>query len=100
METSLTSALGTLRANERSLRELGVLHASVFGSVARGEATPESDLDVLVELDRSRPIGLFEYARLKLYIADLFGGSCDVVNRHTLKPFLRDNILTDAVDAF
>lgn len=100
MERTLTTAIATLRANETSLREFGVLHASIFGLVARGDAGAESDLDVLVELDRERPIGVFEYARLKLYVAGLFEGPCDVVNRRTLKPFLRDSILTDAVDAF
>jgi predicted nucleotidyltransferase len=82
------------------LRQLGVAHAAVFGSVARGEARKESDIDVLVELDESRPIGVFEYARLKLYIGQLFDGAGDVVNRRTLKPLLRGNILRDAIDAF
>ena len=72
----------------------------VFGSVARGEARPDSDVDVLVELDPRQPIGLFEYARLKLHIAHLLGGGVDVVNRKTLKPLLRDSILRDAVNAF
>jgi predicted nucleotidyltransferase len=45
-------------------------------------------------------LGLFEYARLKLYIAELLGGTVDVVNRKTLKPLLRDAILRDAVNAF
>jgi predicted nucleotidyltransferase len=45
-------------------------------------------------------MGLFEYARLKLYIAELLGGSADVVNRKTLKPLLKDEILRSAVHAF
>jgi predicted nucleotidyltransferase len=73
---------------------------SLFGSVARGEACAGSDIDVLVELDRERPMGIFEYARLKLYIGELLDGASDVVNRKTLKPLLRENILRDAVDAF
>jgi uncharacterized protein len=59
-----------------------------------------SDIDVLVDLDPQQPIGLFEYARIKLYIAELLGGSADVVNRKTLKPLLRDAILRDAMNAF
>jgi len=100
MGNSLTDVLRTLRAHEDDLRRMGVSHAAVFGSVARGEATTASDIDVLVELDRERPIGIFEYARLKLYIGDLLGGASDVVNRKTLKPLLRGNILREAVDAF
>jgi predicted nucleotidyltransferase len=96
----LETVLDTLRRSQPQLRELGVRHASVFGSVARGEARPDSDIDVLVDLDPDRPIGVFEYARLKLYIADLLGGASDVVNRKTVKPLLRDSILHDCVNAF
>jgi predicted nucleotidyltransferase len=45
-------------------------------------------------------MGIFEYARLKLYINQLLDGAGDVVNRRTLKPLLRDNILRDAIHAF
>jgi predicted nucleotidyltransferase len=72
----------------------------VFGSVARGEARAESDIDVLVDFDENRPMGIFEYTRKKLYINELLEGSSDVVNRRTLKPLLRANILRDAVHAF
>ena len=82
------------------MRRRGVSHAAVFGSVARGEAGAESDIDVLVELDESRPMGIFEYARLKLYINELLDGAGDVVNHRTLKPLLRDNIEHDAIHAF
>jgi predicted nucleotidyltransferase len=96
----LNSALEILRRHEGDLRRLGVSHAAVFGSVARGDANSRSDVDVLVDLDEDRPIGIFEYARLKLFINQLFEGSGDVVNRRTLKPLLRANILNDAVHAF
>ena len=98
--TELRGALETLQQHETELRRLGVRHASVFGSVARGEARPDSDIDVLVDLDPERPIGVFEYARLKLYIGELLGGAGDVVNRKTLKPLLRESILHDCVNAF
>src|SRR5580693_9147157 len=100
MVVALQDALELLRNHEADLRSLGVAHAAVFGSVARGEARSGSDIDVLVELDETHPIGVFEYARLKLYIGQLFDGSGDVVNRRTLKPLLRSNILHDAIDAF
>jgi predicted nucleotidyltransferase len=96
----LSGVLQTLRAHKGELRAMGVSHASVFGSAARGEARPNGDIDVLVDLDRERPLGIFEYARLKLYIGELFGSSADVVNRRRLKPLLRDSILRDSIDAF
>ena len=98
MTATLGQIVDTLRAHQGDLREMGVRHAAVFGSVARGEAHSGSDVDVLVELDPRRPMGLFEYARLKLYIGELIEGA-DVVNRKTLKPLLRESILRDAVNA-
>ena len=97
---SLNDVLRALRTHESELRRLGVCHAAVFGSVARGEATAGSDIDVLVDLDQDRPIGIFAYVRLKLYINEILDGAGDVVNRRTLKPLLRDNILRDAIHAF
>lgn len=100
MTPALQGFLQTLREHEAELRALGVRHASIFGSLARGDAREDSDVDVLVDLDRDRFMGLFEYSRLKLHIAELLGNSVDVVNRQTLKPLVKDNILRDAVDAF
>lgn len=90
MPAALEDVLSILRAHEPELRRMGVAHASVFGSVASGEARPGSDIDVLVVLDPDSPIGVFEYTRLKLYIAEILNGGADVVNRKTLKPLLRD----------
>ena len=100
MTAALSDVLQTLRTHQNELRLLGVSHAAVFGSVARGEASANSDIDVLVELDEDRSMGIFEYARLKLYINQLLDGAGDVVNRRTLKPLLRDNILRDSIHAF
>ena len=100
MGKDLHAVLGTLKAHEAQLRLRGVRHVAVFGSVARGQALPTSDLDVLVDLDPDSPIGVFEYARLKLYLNELFEGALDVVNRRKLKPLLQDAILREAVDAF
>jgi len=100
MTGTLDTILETLRAHEGELRRFGVSHAAVFGSVARGEANLDSDVDVLVELDQERPMGIFEYAKLKLYINDILNGVGDVVNRRTLKPLLRDSILRDAIHTF
>lgn len=100
MTGSLNEVLDTLRSHEQELRRIGVAHAAVFGSVARGDARTDSDIDVLVELDDAHPIGIFEYARLKLYINEILSGAGDVVNRRTLKPLLSETILRDAVNAF
>ena len=97
---TLDNVLDTLCTHETELRRLGVSHAAVFGSVARGESRADSDVDVLVELDQDRALGIFEYARLKIYINEILDGAGDVVNRRTLKPLLRDSVLRDAVHVF
>ncbi len=100
MAKSLAEALQILKDHQPELQRRGIKHAAVFGSVARGEAGGDSEIDILIDLDPARPMGLFEYTTLKLYVDALFGGVADVVNRKTLKPLLRDTIVREAVDAF
>ena len=64
-----------------------VLKAWLFGSYARGEETPESDVDILVEFDHSTPIGLFAYARMWRELQERLGLAVDLVEEGTLKPF-------------
>jgi uncharacterized protein len=100
MTMTLDRALEILRANEDALRAKGVLHAAVFGSVARGEAREDSDVDILVELQPHKPCGVYEYVRLQHDIADLFDSRIDLVERKALKPLVRESATRDAVDAF
>src|SRR5271169_5172424 len=92
--------IATLRENEAALRARGVTHAAVFGSRARGDNRPDSDTDIMIQIDPAAPVGVWEYAGLKEYIASLFDGPVDVVNREGLKPYVRPAALTDAVYAF
>ena len=84
-----SDALATLKRSEPALRARGVRRAAVFGSVARGEHRPNSDIDIMVEIDPEAHITVFDYADLKDYIASLFEGPVDVVNRDGLKPYVR-----------
>ena len=96
----LTTIIGELRNHEAALRARGVLHAAVFGSRARGDDRPDSDTDIMIDLDPNAPIGVWEYAGLKTYIASLVDGPVDVVNREGLKAAVRPTAATDAVYAF
>ena len=92
--------LARLRENETALKARGVSHAALFGSRARGDNRPDSDIDILIDLAPEAPIGVWEYSGLKTYIASLFEGSVDVVSREGLKPYIRPAAMADVVYAF
>jgi len=95
-----SEALETLRRSEPALRARGVRRAAVFGSVARGDSDPGSDIDIMVEIDPEAHLTVFDYAGLKDFIASLFEGPVDVVNRDSLKPYVRPAATIDAIYAF
>ncbi len=77
------------------LKEYGVKKASVFGSVARGDDRPDSDVDLLVELGPG-PMGLIEYIGLIHKLEDILGKKVDLVtegnvNKH-LEPYIRPDV--------
>jgi uncharacterized protein len=89
-----------LQRHEGALRSRGVAHAGVFGSVARGENLPGSDLDILIDIDPKAHVTLFDYVGLTDYIAGLFDAPVDVIDREALKPHLRVPAERDTVYAF
>jgi predicted nucleotidyltransferase len=95
-----SEALETLRRSEPDLRARGVTRAAVFGSVARGDSRSDSDIDIMVEIDPEAHLTVFDYAGLKDYIASLFDGPVDVVNRDGLKPYVRPVATAEAIYAF
>lgn len=92
--------IARLKANAARLQGAGIAHVSVFGSVARGEQTPESDLDLLIELDPAQRIDLWDYAGIAGELQSLFSTPVGVANRAWLKPHIAQEILRDAVRAF
>ena len=77
-------------------KRFGVKSIAIFGSTARNEAGPDSDVDVLVEFDRK--ISLFDLSDTKFFLEDLLGESVDLVPRSSIIPELRHIILGEAVD--
>jgi predicted nucleotidyltransferase len=92
--------LARLRENEAALRARGVRHAALFGSRARGDNRPDSDTDIMIEIDPDAPVGVYEYVGIKEFIASLFDGPVDVVDREGLKPYVRPAATADAIYAF
>lgn len=94
------SVIAVLKHHKDDLRRQGVAHASVFGSMARGESRPDSDIDIVVDIDPSAALSAFDYAGLKHYVAGLFKGPVDVVSLEGLKRRLKPSVLAEKIDAF
>ncbi len=88
--------LKILSEHKEALRDrFGVRSLALFGSAVRGEDRPDSDIDLLVEFER--PIGLFEFVRLQLYLEKLLGRRVDLVTPDAVRPAMRERILKEAV---
>ena len=94
------AVIDILRGHQAELRGRGVNHAALFGSVARGDAGPQSDVDIMIEFAPDASLDIFAYVELKDFIAALFPGSVDVVNKDALKPYVRASAIPDTVYAF
>ncbi|MDQ1239111.1 MAG: uncharacterized protein QG577_1296 [Thermodesulfobacteriota bacterium] len=86
----------TLRANRALLEQFHVRSLSIFGSMVRGEASPASDVDILVEFQPDADIGLFEFIALKTALTDLLGLPVDLGTPDALHPALNEDILREA----
>lgn len=100
MTITLEKALDVLRGNREMLRARGVVHAAVFGSVARGEAGPDSDVDVVVEFGPDEHFSIFDFVRLKIDIEELMQSKIDLVEDKAMRPYFRENAMKDSIDAF
>jgi uncharacterized protein len=86
-----------LSEQRAELTKLGVRSLDIFGSVARGESAPGSDVDLLIDFDR--PVGLFHFFRVQQRLEQILGCSVDLVMLEAVKPQLRERIFREAVRA-
>ncbi len=89
--------LAIVAAHRQQLQAMGVKSLELFGSVARDEAGPDSDVDFLVEF--ARPVGLFDFSRVRLYLEDVLGRSVDMGTLDALREHLRKPVLKDVIRA-
>ena len=95
-----TIQLGNTQVDEAKLtdlcRQYHVRELSVFGSAARGDMRPDSDIDLLVEFIPNSNIDLVDYAGLMLDLSQLIGRKVDLVSKKGLKPLIRASVLKEA----
>jgi predicted nucleotidyltransferase len=92
--------IAKLRQHAPELRAAGVVHLRVFGSVVRGEASTESDVDLLADFDKSRRLTLVTVGRLQSRLTDLLGVNVDLSSEEWMKEPVRKRALREAVLAF
>lgn len=94
------TVLSTLRLHEPELRAAGIVHLRLFGSVARGDATDQSDVDLMADLDRSKRLTLVGMVHLENRLSDLLGVKVDLSPADSMKDPVRERALREAILAF
>lgn len=96
MKTTRQDVLALLKNIKREVaRDYSVRTIGVFGSVARSEQTDQSDIDLLVEFDK--PVGFVTFMMLEHFLSEKLGGHVDLVTADSLKPVIRDGILSEVI---
>jgi len=90
----------TLRAHEPELRAAGIVHLRLFGSVARGESSAKSDVDLMADLDSSKRFTLVSMVRLENRLADMLGVKVDLAPADSMKESIREQAVREAIVAF
>jgi predicted nucleotidyltransferase len=96
----LSDILKLLRGHKRDLQRRGLAKLWIFGSVVRGEAQSDSDIDLIVEFDPKAKISLTGVARLRQDLADLLAAPVDLAEWRNLRPHVRRAAENDAVQIF
>jgi predicted nucleotidyltransferase len=91
--------IARLRQHEADLKRLGVEHLYLFGSMARGEAKDDSDIDLFFDYEKGK-LGLFELMDVKTFTAGILGRATDIMTRDSLHKTLRQTIEATALRVF
>lgn len=94
------SVIQTLREHEPELRAAGIVHLRLFGSVARGEPTAESDVDLMADFDRTKRYTLVTMSHLENQLSDILGMRVDLTPADSMKEVVRVRAVREAILAF
>jgi hypothetical protein len=94
------SVIRTLREHESELRAAGIMHLRLFGSLARDESSPESDIDLLAEFDRTKRLSLVRIGSLQSRLSELLGAEVDLSSAEWMREPIRSRALREAILAF
>ena len=92
--------IAALRGHEKELRAAGVTRISLFGSTARGEQRPDSDVDLLAVFDSSRRLSVLDVVGIERQISEVLGRPVELIEEGTLKPRVQRSVTAEAVRAF
>lgn len=95
-----SSVIKTLRQHEAELKQAGIVHLRLFGSVARDEASQHSDIDLLAEFDKSRRLSLVTVGSIQSRLSELLGVAVDLSSAEWMKEPVRSRVLGEAILAF
>ncbi len=93
-------AISSLTPYAADLRARGAVSLFLFGSTARNEAGPDSDLDLFLDYDPAENFSLMDLLAIKHLLEDNLGVAIDLTTRDSLHPALRESILKSAVQVF
>jgi predicted nucleotidyltransferase len=97
---SSDEVIAKLRHHAPELQAEGILHLALFGSTARDEAGPDSDVDLMADYDPERQFSLLDISRFHLDLEEILGVRVDLANRSRMRPIIKESAEEDAVDAF
>jgi predicted nucleotidyltransferase len=95
-----STVLSKLRKFEPELKAAGIVRLSLFGSVARGDASSESDVDLMAEFDPGKQFSILDMVRLENRLTDILGVRADLTSARAMKEGVRERATREAVVAF
>lgn len=97
---SASTTLNELKQHEAELRAKGVCALYLFGSVARGEAGPDSDIDLSFDIAPDVKFSLFDQAQIMCDLSEALGAKVDLVPRRAIHPYIRAKVEAEQIRVF